>query len=124
MANVNLLGFGHLNSVDVATSSTLSLTAHSGKVVNVTATSTLTLPAVATMHRYIVRVGANGITVTISPNAADLIAGAGAGSSGAGVDNKDVIFTNQPAGSYIVLAYGDANGWAIESSMGDFTFEA
>lgn len=123
MAQVNLFGFGYVNSVDVATSTTLSLTAHSGKVVNVTATSTLTLPAVATMGRYIVRVGAEGITVTISPNASDLIAGAGASNSGAGTDNKDVIFTNAPAGSYIELAYGDSNGYAIVKSHGTFTFE-
>lgn len=124
MAKVNLTGFGFMNSVNVATNTTLSLTAHSGNVVNVTATATLQLPAVATMHRYIVRVGAEGITVTISPNASDLIAGAGAASSGAGADNKDVIFTSQPVGSYIELEYGDANGWAIVGSLGTFTFEA
>ena len=124
MATVNLYGYGHLNSVDVSSDTTLSLTAHSGNVVNVTASATLTLPAVATMHRYIVRVGKAGITVAISPNASDLIAGAGASNSGAGTDNKDVIFTNQPAGSFIVLAYGDANGWAITSSRGTFTFES
>jgi len=125
MATVNKTGFGHLNSVDLdASTLTLSLTAHSGKVVNVLQTATLTLPAVGTMHRYIVRVGKAGITVTISPAAADLIAGAGASNAGAGTDNKDVIFTNQPAGSYIVLEYGDANGWAIVESLGTFTFEA
>jgi len=124
MATVNLDGFGHCESVDISTNTTLSLTAHSGKVVNVTATCTLTLPAVGTMHRYAVRVGAEGITVTISPNASDLIAGAGASNSGAGTDNKDVIFTSQPAGSYIVLEYGDANGWAIVRALGTFTFEA
>lgn len=124
MAEVNFEGFGYANSVDVSTNTTLSLTAHSGNVVNVTGTCTLTLPAVATMHRYAIRVGAEGITVTISPNASDLIAGAGAASSGAGADNKDVIFTNQPAGSYIVLEYGDANGWAIVRSQGTFTFES
>ena len=122
--SVNVFGYGHLESVDVATNTTLALTTHSGKAVNVTATCTLTLPAVATMHRYTVVVGKPGITVTISPNAADLIAGAGAGSSGAGVDNKDVIFTNQPAGSFIVLEYGDTNGWAIVQARGSFTFEA
>lgn len=124
MATTSLYGYGHVNSVDLATNTTLSLTAHSGKTVNVTATSTMTLPAVATMHRYRVMVGKPGITVTISPNASDLISGAGAASSGAGADNKDVIFTNQPAGSFIELAYGDANGWAIVDSRGDFTFEA
>jgi len=125
MPTVNLSGFGHVNSVDLSAGTlTLSLTAHSGKVVNVLASSTLTLPAVATMHRYIVRVGKSGLTVAISPNASDLIAGAGASNSGAGTDNKDVIFTNQPAGSYIVLEYGDANGWAIVKSNGTFTFES
>lgn len=122
--SVDLTGFGHRESVDVSTSTTLSLTAHSGKVVNVTETATLTLPSVATMHRYVVRVGAEGITVTISPAAADLIAGAGASNAGAGTDNKDVIFTNQPAGSFIALEYGDANGWAITEALGTFTFEA
>lgn len=123
MAEINLDGFGYLNSVDVSGATTLALTTHSGKVANVTSTSTLTLPAVGTMHRYIVRVGAEGITVTISPNSSDLIAGAGAANTGAGADNKDVIFTNQPVGSYIVLEYGDANGWAIVRSHGTFTFE-
>ena len=122
--SVDLSGFGHRESVDVATNTTLALTTHSGKVVNVTATCTLTLPAVGTMHRYTVRVGKPGITVTISPNASDLIAGAGAANSGAGADNKDVIFTNQPAGSYITLEYGDANGWAIVDALGTFTFES
>lgn len=122
--SVNVFGYGHLESVDIDTNTTLSLTAHSGKAVNVTATATLTLPAVATMHRYLVMVGKPGITVTISPNASDLIAGAGAANSGAGADNKDVIFTNQPAGSFIELEYGDANGWAIVKARGTFTFEA
>lgn len=123
MANVNLNGFGYLNSVDTAADLTLSLTAHSGKVVNVTDTKTITLPAVATAHRFVVRVGAPDITVTISPNANDLIAGAGAANAGAGADNKDVIFTNQPVGSYIVLDYMDANGYSIVESVGTFTFE-
>ena len=122
--SVDLSGFGHRESVDVATNTTLALATHSGKVVNVTATCTLTLPAVGTMHRYTVRVGKPVITVTISPNASDLIAGAGAANSGAGADNKDVIFTNQPAGSYITLEYGDANGWAIVDALGTFTFES
>ena len=123
MANVNLNGFGYQNSVDVATNTTLSLTAHSGLVVNVTATCALTLQAVAVMQRFTVRVGAPDITVTISPNANDLIAGAGAASSGAGANDKDVIFTNQPVGSYIVLEYGSADGFAIVESLGTFTFE-
>jgi hypothetical protein len=121
--SVDLKGFGHVESVDVATNTTLSLTAHSGKVVNVTATCTLTLPAVNAMHRFPIRVGKEGITVTISPDANDLIAGAGAANAGAGANNKDVIFTNQPAGSYIVLEYGSADGFSIVEASGTFTFE-
>lgn len=124
MASVALRPSGHANSIDLAANTTLSLTAHSGLVVNVTATCTITLPAVATAHRFTVRVGKEGITVNISPNASDLIAGPGASNSGAGTDNKDVIFTNQPAGSYVVLSYMDANGYSIVESLGAFTYEA
>ena len=124
MANVNLNGFGYRNSVDLATNTTLSLTAHSGKVANVTATCALTLPAVAVGHVYTVRVGAPDITVTISPNANDLIAGAGAASSGAGANDKDVIFTNQPVGSFVRIAYMSADGWAIVDGLGTYTFES
>lgn len=124
MAKVNLDGFGYQESVDISSNTTLALTTHSGKVANVTATATLTLPAVGTMHRYTVRVGAPDITVTISPNASDLIAGAGAANTGAGADDKDVIFTSQPVGSYITLEYGDANGWAIVAACGTFTFQS
>lgn len=124
MASTDMRGFGHLNSVDISTATTLSQTAHSGVLVNVTATCTLTLPAVVLAMRFPIRVGKAGITVTISPNASDLIAGAGAASSGVGADNKDVIFTNQPAGSYIVLEAQDATGWTIAESLGTFTFES
>lgn len=123
MGKVNLNGFGYQESVDLATNTTLSLTAHSGKVANVTATATLTLPAVAVMHTYTVRVGAPDITVTISPNANDLVAGAGAANAGAGANDKDVIFTNQPVGSYVTLTYGSADGWMITAACGSFTFE-
>ena len=68
MATTNLDGFGHANSVDIATNSTLTLTAHSGVVVNVTATCTITLPATVIGQRFMIRVGAEGITVTISPS--------------------------------------------------------
>ena len=125
MATVDLKGFGHRESVDLSASTlTASLTAHSGKVINALVTSTITLPSVATFHRYTVRVGQEGITVNISPAALDLIGGAGASNAGVGTDNKDVIFTNQPAGSYITLEYADATGWAIVEALGTFTFEA
>lgn len=123
MATVNLDGFGHANSVNVATNTTLSLTAHSGVVVNVTATCTITLPATVIGQRFAIRVGAEGITVTISPDANDLIVSAGAANSGAGADNKDLIFTNQPAGSYVVLDAITTTGFTVVRSLGTFTFE-
>jgi hypothetical protein len=123
--SVDLSGFGHRESVDLnASTLTLSTTAHSGKVVNVKQTATLTLPAVTAAMRFTVRVGAPGITVTISPNANDLIASAGAANAGVGADNKDLIFTNQPAGSYVTLAHQDATGWTVVEALGDITFEA
>lgn len=124
MAQVNLGSFGYANSVDVTGNATLALTTHSGKVANVTATATLTLPAVGAAHHYIVRVGAPDITVTISPNSSDLIAGAGAANAGVGADDKDVVFTNQEVGSFVELAYADATGWKILNSCGTFTFQS
>jgi hypothetical protein len=125
MPTVNLTGFGHREVVDLSASTlTLTQTAHSAKVVNCLATTTITLPAVAAPHRFTIRVGKAGITVTISPNASDLIAGPGAANSGAGADNKDIVFTNQPAGSYVVLEWSDATGYAISDYRGTFTYEA
>lgn len=123
MASTNLDGFGHVESVNVATNTTLSLTAHSGKVVNVTATCTITLPATAISQRFMIRVGAEGITVNISPNSSDLIVSAGAANSGAGADDKDLIFTSQPAGSYVVLDAITTTGFTVVQSYGTFTFE-
>lgn len=124
MATTNLDGFGHVNSVEVAGDTTLDLTTHSGVVVNVTATCTLTLPAVAVAQRFMIRVGAEGITVTISPNSNDLIAGPGAANSGAGADNKDIVFTNQPAGSYVVLDAQGTTGFTVARLLGTITYES
>lgn len=124
MATVNFEPFGYRNSVTLADDTTLSLTAHSGLVVNVTASKTMTLPAVAVGHEYIVRVGKEGITVTISPDANDKISGAGAANAGVGADNKDVIFTDQPVGSFVRLAYMSADGWSIVDSFGTYTFQS
>lgn len=125
MATVDLSGFGHRNVVTNAASTlTLSHTAHSGLVVNSTVTSVLTLPSVVVGMNFTLRVGAPGITMTISPAALDLIAGAGTANAGVGADNKDIVFTNQPAGSWVQLEYGGATGWAITAVSGDFTVEA
>jgi hypothetical protein len=124
MAQVDLSGFGYRESVDNA-ASTLTLTAsdHSAYVVNTTVTSTITLPATAIGMVFILRVGAPGITLTISPNASDLIAGPGTANSGAGADNKDIVFTNQPAGSYVVLEAIPTTGFRISGFLGTFTVE-
>lgn len=124
MATINLDGFGHVNSVEVSSNTTLDIATHSGVVVDVTATCTITLPATAISQRFMIRVGAEGITVTISPNSNDLIAGPGAANSGAGADNKDIIFTNQPAGSYIVLDAITTTGFTVARALGTFTYES
>lgn len=126
MATINLDGFGH-NEVEEVTGNKTLDAGDSGVVQNVTATATITLPAVAagiSGITYLIRVGDEGLTVTISPNAGDKIVGAGLTAA----DNKDVIFTTQPAGSYIVLtAVNEAttdSAWAIQRILGEVTREA
>lgn len=124
MPTTDLIGFGHANSVDLSASTlTLDLTTHSGVVVNCLATTTITLPATVIGQRFCIRIGAPNITVTISPNSSDLIVGPGAANSGAGADDKDVIFTNQPAGSYIVLDAITTTGFTIVRALGTFTYQ-
>jgi hypothetical protein len=65
------------------------------------------------------RVGANPQVLTLSPNASDQISGCDL----TPVDNKDIIFTNQPIGSFVTLIGGDANGWNIAAVSGAFTRE-
>ena len=102
MATVNLDGFGHVEAETVTGNKTLDA-GDSGVVQNVTATCTVTLPVFTLLVQagvtFPIRVGAEGITVTVSPNSADKIVGNGF----TGVDDKDVVATSQPAGSYIIL---------------------
>ena len=118
---VNLAGFGYQTKEDI-TASTLTTDANdSGKVMNFThATSTVTLHAVAAGESMTFRVGANPQVLTISPNAADGIFGVDAGA----VDDKDIIFTNQPIGSFVTLIGGKAAGWSISAVSGAFTVQA
>jgi len=121
MPKVNLSGFGFNVSEDV-TASTKTLDAgDNGVVQNVLATSTITLPATAVGATFIVRVGADKVTVAISPNSADNIVGNGRDT---GVDNKDLLFTNQPAGSYVVLLGNGAGGYNVQRINGTATFES
>jgi len=119
MASVNLDGFGHGEFEAVTGNKTLD-EGDGGIVQNVTATCTITLPATVASTTYPIRVGAEGITVTVSPAAADKIMGNGFTSA----DNKDLIFTNQPAGSFVVLVADGTNGWQVAKILGTATREA
>lgn len=121
MATVDLTARGHQEAVTVsAATKTLTSLTDSGLVQNVTVSSTITLPATAAGNVFPIRIGKEGITVSISPAAADYIAGAGL----TNVDNKDLVFTNQPAGSYVVLGADGTNGYFVESYLGTPTKEA
>lgn len=118
---VNLDSFGYAESVAVAAATkTLTSLTDSGVVQDVSVTSVITVPATVVGNTFIVRVAKDGLTVAISPAAADNIAGL----TSAATDNKDVIATNQPAGSYIVLVGDGANGYFIQRYFGTWTREA
>lgn len=117
---VNLLGSGHNESVDISASTkTLALT-DAGIVQNALITTVITLEATVVGTSHIVRVGKEGITVTISPNASDKIAGNGYTAT----DDKDIIFTNQPAGSFVELVADGVNGWMVQRILGTATRQA
>jgi hypothetical protein len=107
MSQVNLNGFGYLQSVDVTGAKTLAAT-DCGTVQNVTATCTITLPATYAGENHVIRVGADDITVTIAPNASDKIAGNGFTAT----DAKSVLFTDAPIGSFVELG-ANADGWTV-----------
>ncbi len=123
MATTNLIGFGHAEAAAVTTAKTLAY-ADLGYVQNVTATATITLPAAGVKYHFIIRVGANGITATISPNASDKIAGFTSANTGQGADDKDLIFTNQPVGSYVELESDGTDGYQIVRLLGTPTFQS
>ncbi len=110
MAQINLAGWGYNEFITKSGAYTV-VAADSGTVLNVTATATITLPATVVGIAPIVRVGAENITVTIAPAAADNIYGGQL----TAVDNKALIFTNAPAGSFVqLIADGTVGGgWAI-----------
>lgn len=119
MAQVNIGSFGYNESEEVTTDKSLDA-GDCGVVQNVVETQTLTLPATVALRNYTIRVGAENITVAISPNSSDYIIGGG---STATTTNKDIIFTNQPAGSFVKLASGTA-GWVITALLGTITYES
>lgn len=117
--SVDLKGWGHQESVDVSGAKTLAIT-DQGVVQNVTATAAITLPATVVGYSFTVRVGAPGITVSVSPNASDLIGGNGFTAA----DDKDLVFTNQPAGSFVTLVGNGTTGWNVTGISGTATREA
>lgn len=116
---VNLGNFGWVENEAVTGNKTLD-EGDSGVVQNVTATATVTLPATVVGTVYIVRVGADGITVSVSPNASDKIMGNGFTSA----DNKDLVFTSQPVGSFVKLVADGVNGYFVAEVAGTATREA
>jgi hypothetical protein len=113
MAERNLVGFGHALVTERTALGTLA-EGDSGVVQNVTASVTITLPATVVGTFYIIRVGDNGLTVTVAPNASDKIMGNGFTSA----DNKALIFTSQPIGSYVKLVADGVNGWFVAEIHG------
>lgn len=96
-----------------------------GKVMNVTvghATNVVTLPATAAGSAFLVRCGAAGQRVAISPQAADKVMGPDI----TGVDNKDRILAaaTSHAGDYAFLAADSGNGFLILAQRGVWTNEA
>lgn len=125
MPSINLDGFGH-NEFEAVTGAKTLDAGDSGVAQNVTATATVTLPAIAagvSGMAAIIRVGKAGITLTISPNSADKIVGNGFTAA----DDKDMIFTNQPVGSYVVLVPNNEattdGAWMVQRILGEATRE-
>jgi len=120
-AGVNIRGFGYQTKEDISAATLTTDLNDSGKVINFTgATCVVTLHAVAAGENITFRVGANPQVLTLSPAAADGIKG----NDLAGVDNKDLVFTNQPIGSFVTLQGGNADAWIVTAISGATTTEA
>lgn len=119
MAEVNLGKFGYVQAETVSGSTKTLDEGDGGVVQNVTADCTVTLPSTVVGTSYTLRVGADNVTLNISPAAADKIMGNGFTSA----DNKDAIFTDQPIGSYVKLVGDGANGWMVAEVHGTLTRE-
>lgn len=120
-AGVNIGGFGYQTKEDITASTLTTDIQDCGKVLNFThATPTVTLHATAVGQTLTFRVGANPQVLTISPAAADKISGVDLTAA----DNKDIIFTNQPIGSYVKLVSDGVDGYVIAEVSGAFTREA
>ena len=126
MATVDLVGFGHGEAETVGATKTLDA-GDSGVVQNCPVSTVITLPASAAANAgvtYLIRVGAEGKTIEIAPNSADKIVGGGLTAA----DDKSIYFTNQPAGSYVILTSNAAattdSAWVIQRLLGTITRES
>lgn len=126
MATVDFSGFGHVEAETVGSTKTLDV-GDSGVAQNCPVSTVITLPASAAANAgvtYMIRVDAPGITVEIAPNSADKIMGGGLTAA----DDKSIFFTNQPAGSYVVLTSNAQattdSAWVITRLLGTITREA
>lgn len=117
---VNFGDFGYRTKEDISASTLTTDIQDCGKVLNFTATCVVTLHATAAGQVLTFRVGADGITLTLSPQAADKIQGVDITAA----DNKDIILTSQPIGSFIQLVSDGVDGWNIVGVKGAFTREA
>jgi hypothetical protein len=113
MAESNIGGFGYGQVETVGATKTLD-EGDGGVIQNCPVTTTITLPATVAGTTYPIRVGADSVTVTVAPNALDKIMGNGFTSA----DNKALVFTSQPVGSYVVLVGDGTNGWQVSSIHG------
>ena len=87
----------------------------------VTSTATLTLPATGVGFEFtIVNGGQKSVTITLSPNANDQIAGNGFTAA----DNKDAINTLGNYGDTISVRGDGSGGWAITQVRGNWTRQA
>jgi hypothetical protein len=118
MAEINFDDFGYNQVTARTANATLAIT-DVGVVQNCTSSVTLTLPATVVGYVFIVRVGKEGLTINVSPNASDKIAGNGFTAT----DDKDAIATNQPAGSFIAIIGDGVNGWFFYRVHGTWTRE-
>lgn len=118
---INLPNFGYQTFETIADAALTTDINDSGKVLNFThATPVVTLHATDVGASITFRVGANPQVLTISPNANDRISGCDVTTS----ENKDMIFTNQPIGSYVTLLADGSDGWLIQAISGAVTMES
>ena len=110
---------GHSPDILVSTDTTLTVDQCKGQVIYVTATATLTLPAVTDDGMLVTVYSTTAAAVMVNPDNADRIVLNGA----AGGAGKELTSDSQ-AGSFIVLHNDDADGWRTLGRSGVWTMEA